>query len=85
MLDAECARRRWQRSQRITAALLAVWFGVSFVATFFARDLSPAASSSSFSFWLAAQGAPLVYLVLAWLYARLTHRLDTACGATQDD
>ena len=38
-----------------------------------------------FSFWVAAQGAPLVYVALIWAYARLTNRLDEAVGATQDD
>jgi putative solute:sodium symporter small subunit len=85
MLDDEIARRRWHDSQRITAGLLVAWFGVTFGVAFFARELGGRVGGWPFSFWVAAQGAPLVYVALTWAYARMTHRLDEACGATQDD
>ena len=85
MLDDARARQRWRGSQRITAALLVVWFGVTFGVAFFARELGGRVGGWPFSFWVAAQGAPLVYVALTWAYARLTHRLDDAFGATQDD
>ena len=85
MLDDETARRRWRGSQRITAALLFVWFGVTFGVAVFARELGGRVGGWPFSFWVAAQGAPLVYVALTWAYAHMTHRLDEAFGATQDD
>ena len=85
MLGHEIARRRWRESQRITAGLLAVWFGVTFGVAFFARELGGQVGGWPFSFWVAAQGAPLVYVALTWAYARWTHRLDETFGATQDD
>lgn len=85
MLDADTARRRWQASQRLTVGLLAIWFVVTFGIAFYARELGGRVGGWPFSFWVAAQGAPLVYVVLTWAYARLMHRLDETFGATQDD
>ena len=78
MLDPEAARRRWRTSQRITAALLVVWFGVTFGIAYFARELSGTVLGWPFSFWVAAQGALLVYLALVCVYARRMRRLDQA-------
>ena len=68
----------WRKNLRITAVLLAVWFVVTFVATFFARDLRFNFFGWPFSFWLAGQGALLVYLALIGFYAWFMNRLDRA-------
>jgi len=78
-------RRHWQHSRRLTALLLALWFVVSFVCTFFARALSFEFFGWPFSFWMAAQGALLVYLALVGFYAWRMHRLDTECGVQEED
>ena len=70
------ADRRWRRSQAGTARLLGAWFVVSFGVTFFARELSSSVFGWPFSFWVAAQGALLVYVLLVAVYARLMDRLD---------
>jgi putative solute:sodium symporter small subunit len=75
----------WRKSLRITAALLVVWFVVTFVFAFFARELNFAFFGWPFSFWVAAQGALLVYLALIGIYARLMNRLDEAQGFTEEN
>jgi putative solute:sodium symporter small subunit len=85
MPTADVARRRWRIRQRVTAALLAVWFGVTFGVAYFARELNGHVLGWPFSFWVAAQGAPIVYLALVLVYARLMGRLDDASGVAQDD
>ena len=70
---------------RITAALLGVWFVVTFVATFFARDLSFSFFGWPFGFWMAAQGALLVYLGLIGLYAFAMNQLDRTHGSAEND
>ena len=85
MPSDDVAKRRWRASQRVTAALLVVWFMVTFGIAFYARELSGAVSGWPFSFWVAAQGAPLVYLVLVVLYARLMNRLDDRHGTRESD
>ena len=70
-------RRHWQRTRRLTVALLALWFVTGFGTVFFAREL---AGMSVFgwplSFYLAAQGASLIYLAILAMYAWRMRRLD---------
>lgn len=67
----------WERTRRLTALLLALWLLTGFCAVFFAREL---AGLSVFgwplSFYLAAQGASLVYLAILACYAWRMRKLD---------
>ena len=85
MADSDAARQRWRASQRITAALLAVWLSVTFGVAYFARELGGSLFGWPFSFWVAAQGALLVFLLLVCLYARWMSRLDARYGLAEDD
>ena len=79
--------RYWRRTQRLTAALLLVWFVVGFVITWFARDLDFAFFGWPFSFWVAAQGGVIVFVVLLAVYARRMARNDrrrARVGGTAD-
>ena len=60
----------WRKNLQITGILLALWFFVTFVVVFFARDLQFSFFGWSFSFWVAAQGALVVYCLIIWFYAR---------------
>ena len=85
MVGADVARRRWQAGQRVTAWLLVAWFVMTFGVSYFARELSGIVLGWPFSFWVAAQGALVVYLVLVCLYARWMNRLDHEHGLAEDD
>lgn len=61
---------------RLSVLLMLVWFVVSFVAPFFARELSFKFFNWPFSFWMAAQGAILIYLAIVVVYAIHMNRLD---------
>ncbi len=74
------ARSYWLRLRRMTAGLLVIWFLVSFGLTYFARELSFFFMGWPFSFWVAAQGALLVYLALIGFYAWYANRLDRLYG-----
>ena len=76
-------RRHWQRNLRITGALLAIWFFVTFVLGYFARDLNFDFFGWPFSFWVAGQGALIVYLVLVGVYAHCMNRLDQEFGVAE--
>lgn len=69
-------RTYWSRNLRITSMLLGLWFVVTFVVAFFARDLNFNFFGWPFSFWVASQGALLVYMGIIWYYARTMNRLD---------
>lgn len=70
----------WRRIRRMTIFLLVIWFLVSFGLTYFARELSFLILGWPFSFWLAAQGTLLVYLVVIGFYAWYANRLDRIYG-----
>jgi len=76
--------RHWRISLRVTAWLLAVWFLVTFVVAFFARELSFRFFGWPFSFWIGAQGALLVYVLIIGFYAWYMDRLDERFGAHED-
>ena len=79
------ARQRWRSCLRLTGLLMAVGFLVTFGVSFFARQLDFKLFGWPFSFWMAAQGALVVYLVLVCLYASAMHRLDVRYGVAEDD
>ncbi|MBK9363918.1 MAG: DUF4212 domain-containing protein [Rubrivivax sp.] len=75
----------WQKNLRITGFLLGIWFVVTFVLGFFARDLNFTFFGWPFSFWVAAQGALIVYVVIIWFYARYMNRLDQEFGVAEEE
>ena len=69
-------RRYWSKNLVLTAALLLIWFAVTFGVSYFARVLSFTFFGWPFSFWMGAQGALLVYCLIIGFYARYMNRLD---------
>src|SRR5256885_14213148 len=76
--------RYWRSNLRLTAALLAAWFVVTFVIGWFARELDFNFFGWPFSFWGAAQGALIVYVAIVWFYARRRGRLGRGHGGGED-
>lgn len=78
MDTGENRRAYWRRNLAVSAILLGLWFVVTFVVSFFARELSFTFFGWPFSFWMAAQGSLLVYGAIIWFYAHYMARLDEA-------
>ena len=78
-------RDYWRRNLRITGILLAIWFVVTFVVGFFARDLNFTFFGWPFSFWMGAQGALVVYVAIIWYYAHYMNKLDQEYGVAEED
>lgn len=78
-------REYWRRNLLITLVLMAIWFVVTFVVGYAARDLSFSFFGWPFSFWMGAQGALIVYVALIWYYARTMNRLDREYGVDEED
>lgn len=77
-------RAYWRKTLRLTGVLLAVWFVVTFGVAFFARELSFVFLGWPFSFWVGAQGALVVYVLIVAFYAHAMARLDEAHGMGED-
>jgi putative solute:sodium symporter small subunit len=75
----------WSQTCRLTAALLLLWFAATFASAYFARELSFSFLGWPFSFFMAAQGSLLVYLLIVYLYARRQRDRDAAFGVAEDD
>jgi len=73
----------WKRNCALTLALLLVWFGVTFGVIFFARELTFTVMGWPFSFYMAAQGCLVIYLLLTLVYATWLHRLDIEYGVAE--
>ena len=74
----------WQRTRRLTTLLLLLWLLTGFCAAFFARELAGwSVFGWPLSFYLAAQGASLVYLGIIIFYAWRMRKLDRAAGAPE--
>ncbi len=78
-------RQYWRRNLLVTTVLLLIWFAVTFVLAYFARSLNAEFFGWPFAFWVGAQGALVVYLLIVWYYARTMNRLDREFGVSEDD
>lgn len=85
MQVSENHQRYWQKNVRITGVLLAIWFLVTFVIGYFARDLNFTFFGWPFSFWVASQGALVVYVVIIGFYATYMNKLDREHNVDEEE
>lgn len=78
--EGTARQRHWRDNQRLTAALLLLWSVVTFGGTYFARELDFRFAGWPFGFWLAAQGALLVFLAIVAVYAWRMRVIDRRWG-----
>ena len=65
----------WQATLRKTALLLALWFVVTYVVGFYARELSFNFFGWPFAFYMGAQGSLVVYILIIWYYDRSMNQM----------
>ena len=86
MPQREKAREYWHKNLRMTALLLAIWFVVTFVVSYFARELNSfSLFGFPFGFYMAAQGSLIAFLAIVAAYARYMNRLDEEYGVDGDE
>jgi putative solute:sodium symporter small subunit len=79
-------REYWKRTLNVTIVLLAIWFIVTFVMAYFAIELSSIVIAGfPLSFYMAAQGSLIIYVVLIWYYARKMGELDQEYGVAEGE
>ncbi|MCC7695204.1 MULTISPECIES: DUF4212 domain-containing protein [Janthinobacterium] len=85
--NSELQSRRdihWRKTRRLTAILLLVWLLTGFLTVFYARELLHLNLFGwPLPFYMAAQGASLVYLAIIAFYAWRMQRLDRAFHAEE--
>ena len=83
----ESHKQYWSKNLRMTAFLLSIWFVVTFVVGYNARELNFNFFGWPFSFWVGAQGALVVYVLIIAYYAHYMNNLDKEydCAEVEDD
>lgn len=76
----------WRHTRRLTLWLLLIWFAITFGVVFFARQLATLEVFGwPVSFYMAAQGAVLAYVLIVAFYAWRMRRLDLRFRRDIDD
>ena len=79
----ESHKQYWQKNLRMTTFLLAIWFVVTYVVGYDARELNFNFFGWPFSFWVGAQGALVVYVLIIAYYAHYMNNLDKEYGCAE--
>ena len=76
----------WRSNLKILAALLIVWFSVSFLCGIVFVDVLNKIQLGGFKlgFWFAQQGSIYVFLFLIFIYVLLMNRLDKKYNVDED-
>jgi putative solute:sodium symporter small subunit len=86
-MEVDHAKAHRSACLRIVCSLLIVWFSVSYCCAILFRDWldanAPHVGSAPFGFWMAQQGAIMVFVVLLVVYAVLMNRLDAKHGYSE--
>jgi putative solute:sodium symporter small subunit len=76
----------WSRNLKITGVLLLIWFLVTFVMGYFAVPLSEINFFGwPLSFYMAAQGSLIIYVLILYYYAKKMRQLDVEYGVDEGD
>lgn len=75
----------WSKNLRLTGILLVIWFLVTYGIGYFARDLNFTFFGWPFSFWVGAQGALVIYVLIIGFYARKMNQLDQEHGVAEEE
>jgi putative solute:sodium symporter small subunit len=70
-------RPYWQQTKKLTGILLLVWCLLTFSVLFFARELASLHFFGwPFSFYMAAQGLTLMYVLIIGIFSFYAHRIE---------
>lgn len=71
----------WRKQRRLTLLLLLVWFLVTFVMNWYARELNELTLFDfPLGFYMGAQGSLFIYLAIIWYYNRAMRKLEARFG-----
>ena len=83
---SEKHKEYWHKNLVITGILLFIWFIVTFVEAWFARELNQFSFLGfPLGFYMSAQGSLIIYVVIIFIYARYMNNLDRAFGVQEGD
>jgi putative solute:sodium symporter small subunit len=75
----------WKKNVTMTSVLVAVWFVVTFVMAWYARELNEIIFLGPLGFYMSAQGSLIIYVAIIWYYAHFMDKLDREYGVHEGD
>jgi len=76
----------WRKNLVITAVLMVIWFIVTFVEGWYARELNSITFLGfPLGFYMSAQGSLIIYVVIIWYYARYMNKLDNEYNVQEEE
>ena len=76
----------WRKNLVITAILMVIWFVVTFVEGWYARELNSITFLGfPLGFYMSAQGSLIIYVVIIWFYARHMNKLDKEYNVQEEE
>jgi putative solute:sodium symporter small subunit len=76
----------WRKNLVITAVLMVIWFIVTFVEGWYARELNSITFLGfPLGFYMSAQGSLIIYVVIIWFYARYMNKLDKEYNVQEEE
>jgi putative solute:sodium symporter small subunit len=79
-------REYWRKNLQLTAILLAIWFVVTYVVGFYARELNAITFFGwPLGFYMGAQGALIIYVISIFYYAIRMNKLDREYGVAEEE
>lgn len=76
----------WRKNLVITAVLMVIWFVVTFIEGWYARELNSITFLGfPLGFYMSAQGSLIIYVVIIWFYARYMNKLDKEYNVQEEE
>jgi len=85
-LDKQKLKDYWAYNVRLTTIILAIWFVVTYVCSFFAPELnSIVIFGFPMGYYMGAQGSLIVFVVLIFVYAFKMNKADKDYGVEEEE
>lgn len=86
MIDsAESRVIHWQRTRNLMIVHITIWFVFSFVVHWFAPTLNKFSFMDfPLGYYMAAQGALVVFVVQLFIFVKQQEKIDRDCGVAED-
>jgi putative solute:sodium symporter small subunit len=76
----------WRQTKRLTSVLLIIWCTLTFSILFFARELASLHFFGwPFSFYMAAQGLSLFFVLILGIFSICSHRIERSAKNSRED
>jgi putative solute:sodium symporter small subunit len=83
---SEKHKEYWRKNLTITLILLFIWFVVTFVIGYYAREMHEITILGfPFAFYMGAQGSLIIYIVIIGVYAWYMNKQDKIHGVAEGE